>query len=316
MMFRESVLFGRRRSIAATAAGVLALLLSAAPGAAASSAAQPAPAASLPEKQSVQVFGQTIRYFDVGQGPVIVMLHGLGSHADIDWGQVMPVLARTHRVLALDQVGFGSSAKPLIGYHIQTWVDFLAEFLRIEKVDHFALAGESLGGWIAAQYTIEALSGSSQMARPDHLILSDAAGLPMQLDSSVLGGLQPASLEDMRTSLKNVFYSPAFSTDEAVRAAFTSKLAQGDGYTVHATLESMMRSQEFVDDKLSAITIPTLVVWGANDRLLPVEAGQKYAEGIAGARLVVVPECGHAPAVEKPQAYLAAGLPFLGAGHP
>ena len=63
--------------------------------------------------------------------------------------------------------------------------------------------------------------------------------------------------------------------------------------------------------RLGAITIPTLVVWGGNDELVPLELGRGYAAGIAGVKLVIVPECGHAPSVEKPKEFLAAALPFL-----
>jgi hypothetical protein len=72
--------------------------------------------------QSIQVFGQTIRYHDLGSGPVLVLLHGLASSALLDWGKVMPSLAATHRVLAMDQIGYGSSARLTVEFRIQTYV--------------------------------------------------------------------------------------------------------------------------------------------------------------------------------------------------
>ena len=108
----------------------------------------------LPAQQTVTLFGQRIQYYDVGSGPAIVLLHGLGSSAKGDWGRCIMPLAERHRVLALDQLGFGASDKPFIDYGIQTWVDFLGEFLREKKVGQFTLAGESLGGWVAAKYAI------------------------------------------------------------------------------------------------------------------------------------------------------------------
>jgi pimeloyl-ACP methyl ester carboxylesterase len=84
----------------------------------------------------VLVFGQKIAYYDMGTGPTIVLVHGFGSQARFDWGNVLLPLSAHHRVLALDQIGWGHSDKPAIDYSIQTFVDFLGEFLRVMKVEH------------------------------------------------------------------------------------------------------------------------------------------------------------------------------------
>src|SRR6266852_2645561 len=104
-----------------------------------------APAAQ-PEEKSIAVFGQTIHYWDVGSGPVVVLVHGLGSRKEGDWGRVVAPLSQKYRVVAPDQIGFGQSDKPLIDYSIQTYVDFLNEFLHQLKIEKASLVGESLGG--------------------------------------------------------------------------------------------------------------------------------------------------------------------------
>src|ERR1700675_1953172 len=86
-------------------------------------------AAGRPEEKTVAVFGQTIHYWDVGSGPVVVLVHGLGSRKEGDWGRVVAPLSQKYRVVAPDQIGFGKSDKPVIDYSIQTYVDFLNEFL-------------------------------------------------------------------------------------------------------------------------------------------------------------------------------------------
>ena len=152
----------------------------------ASLAAQPiapliVPESQLPAKHSIAVFGQKIMYYDMGSGPVIVLVHGFGSEARFDWGNVLTPLAAYHRVIALDQIGFGASDKPFIDYSVQTYVDFLGEFLRRMHIREFTLAGESLGGWISALYTIESLApantGPDALPNPKRLILEDAAGI-------------------------------------------------------------------------------------------------------------------------------------------
>jgi len=83
--------------------------------------------AGQPTDKTIVVFGQSIHYWDVGSGPVVVLVHGLGSRKE-DWLPVLEPLAQKYRLLVPDQVGFGKSDKPLLDYSVQTYVDFLNEF--------------------------------------------------------------------------------------------------------------------------------------------------------------------------------------------
>src|SRR2546427_71273 len=127
-----------------------------------------------PPDKTIAVFGQTIHYFDIGSGPVVVLLHGLGSRKD-DWLPVLEPMAQKYRLLVPDQVGFGKSDKPLLDYSVQTYVDFLNEFLRQLKVEKVSLVGESLGGWISALYAVE-LADGAHLIPMEKLVLVDAAG--------------------------------------------------------------------------------------------------------------------------------------------
>jgi triacylglycerol lipase len=273
----------------------------------------------LPPPQVTVLFGQKIQYYDVGAGPTVVLLHGMGSSAKGDWGHCIIALAAHHRVLAPDQLGFGGSDKPFIDYGIQTWVDFLGEFLRERKPGDFALVGESLGGWIAAQYAIQSLGSapppgpSFALPKPSRLILADAAGhlgLAKKLSG---GGGSVSSLAGSKALLGVVFHGAAWRTDDAVRANYAWSMGKGDTWTIHSFSSNPAIQAEAVDDKLGGITIPTLVIWGAQDGLVPLEDGRDFAARIAGARLVVIPDCGHAPCIENPEAFLAAAQPFLDA---
>jgi pimeloyl-ACP methyl ester carboxylesterase len=282
--------------------------------------AAPAADAPLPPQRTALVFGQTIRYYDVGRGPTVVLLHGLGSSAEGDWGRIIGPLSAHYRVLAPDQLGFGNSAKPLIDYRIQTWVDFLGEFLRERKVGPFALAGESLGGWIAAQYAIQALAGEAAgpsflLPKPDRLILCDAAGhRPGAAPPAGSGPEDTSSLVGCRNLLAAIFHGPSWRTDDSVRAFFVHSLAKGDGYTIHSVMTNPALAGEYVDGKLGGVRTPALVVWGAEDGLVPLADGRDYAAKIPGARLVVIPDAGHAACIEQPAAFLAAVEPFLAGG--
>ena len=265
-----------------------------------------------PEEKTIPVFGQTIHYWDVGSGPVVVLVHGLGSRKEGDWLPVIAPLSRKYRLLVPDQIGFGKSDKPLIDYKIQTYVDFLNEFLHELKVEKASLIGESLGGWISAQYVSE-ISTDKHMIAVDKLVLVDAAGLRQE---KPIPDLNPSTLAGMRKLMESVFYDTSWLTDDVLHKIFADKLATHDGYTVHSILSNPTLPSERLDGKLAEIHVPTLVVWGKQDALLPIDSGERYAAGIPGARLVSFDKCGHVPPVEKTADFVAAVTAFLDGATP
>jgi triacylglycerol lipase len=262
-----------------------------------------------PPDKTITVFGQSIHYFDMGSGPVVVLLHGLGSRKE-DWLPVLEPMAQKYRLLVPDQIGFGRSDKPLLDYSIQTYVDFLNEFLRQLKVEKASLVGESLGGWIAGLYVAE-MGGGAHMIPVEKLVLVDAAGLKQD---KPIPDLNPSSLAAMRGLMEAVFYDTSWLNEDALRKTFTDKLATKDGYTIRSLLGNPGLGTERLDDRLGSIKVPTLVTWGKQDKLLPIGAGERYAAGIAGAKLVSFEKCGHVPPVEKTEEFLAAVVAFLGSG--
>jgi pimeloyl-ACP methyl ester carboxylesterase len=269
--------------------------------------------------KSTQVFGQTIRYYDVGSstGPALVLLHGAPGNALLSWGKVIEPLAAKHRVLAMDQIGFGASDKPGIDYRVQTYVDFLAEFLRQQQIGDFILVGVSFGGWVAAQYTVQSLqtesaaSHAGKLPAPKKLILCDSGGLSLKLPPQFLDNLVPGSLAAQEASMRALVYDQSLVTDEAVRDLFISTMAADGGGTIRSIMNSLASSTEWIDGKLAAITIPTLLVWGVEDHIVPIERGIQLAAGIPNARLETIEKCGHAPMVEKPGEFLAVVDSFL-----
>jgi pimeloyl-ACP methyl ester carboxylesterase len=272
-------------------------------------------AADLPDQKTVTVFGQKIAYYEVGNGPTVVLLHGFATSAAGDWGTCIVPIAAHHHVIAPDQLGFGASDKPLIDYGIQTWVDMLGEFIRVMKVSKFTLVGESLGGWIAAQYAIQAEGPAPPagtgfaLVPPTRLILVDAAGHRHLAEQMSSGG--GASLEGAKFLLSSIYFDPARSSEDAVRTKFTQILGKGDGWTIHSLMSNKGVVAESIDDKVSSIAIPTLVIWGGEDRLVPLDDGRDFAQKIKGGRLVVIPKSGHAPEIEQTDEFLAAALPFI-----
>ena len=259
-----------------------------------------------PAETSVTVFGARLHYVDAGSGSVVVLLHGLADDVGV-WESVMPALAAKHRVIALDQIGFGRSDKPLLGYRAGTFVDFLDGFLNELKIDRASLVGNSLGGWIAADFAL------THPERIDRLVLCDAAGyaaVPKTMDPRALNALRLASREDIRYLGPLTFHNKRFYED--VDLAFKQRVTAGDNYTVNQLLDSMIRGEDVLDGRLGAIHKPTLIVWGREDKLIPLNFAERFHKEITGSRLEVIDDCGHMPHVECADKFNHALLKFFG----
>ena len=259
-----------------------------------------------PAGNSVRVFGANLHYVDAGSGSVVVLLHGLADDVGV-WESVMPALAAKHRVIALDQIGFGRSDKPLLGYRAGTFVDFLDGFLNELKIDRASLVGNSLGGWIAANFAL------AHPERIDRLVLCDAAGyaaVPKTMDPRALNALRLASREDIRYLGPLTFHNKRFYED--VDLAFKQRVTAGDNYTVNQLLDSMISGEDVLDGRLGAIHKPTLIVWGREDKLIPLNFAERFHKEITGSRLEVIDDCGHMPHVECADKFNHALLKFFG----
>jgi pimeloyl-ACP methyl ester carboxylesterase len=269
-------------------------------------AAQATAQATAPAAKEILIFGQRIHYVEAGSGPAVILLHGLGGSTEV-WANNMAPLAAQFRVIALDQIGFGKSAKPLVNYRIRTYVDFLDQFCRQLKIERASLVGNSMGGWIAAAFT------AVFPDRVDKLVLVDAAGYtpPKTLDMRTLFALNPTTREGMKLLSAKVFYNKLFQTDAMIEQAMAARLAAGDGYTINSITESIIRGEDFLDDTVKTIKRPTLIVWGREDGLTPLVDGERFNKDIAGSKLVVFDECGHVPNIEKASQFNAAVIKFL-----
>lgn len=263
--------------------------------------------AGLPPPKETTVFGQKIQYVDVGSGPVVVLLHGLGGNS-LNWAFNFAALSQKFRVIAPDQIGFGRSDKPLINYRVQTYADFLDKFLEGLNVERASLVGNSMGGWVAALYALK------YPKRVERLVLVDAAGFapPKEFDLSTLSGLNPSTREQTRYLMNLVFFNPAFKSEANVDLTLAARISAGDGYTIQSLVESIYRNEDMLDGKLAGVKAPTLIIWGREDGLTPLaREGEKYRKEMPSAQFVVFDSCGHVPQVEKAAEFNAAVLKFL-----
>src|SRR5262245_36625931 len=257
-------------------------------------------------KQTLSVFGQPIVYYEAGQGRTLVLLAQLGWDSHM-WSQNMPALAEKYHVIAIDLLGTGRSAKPHIEYKMDTWTDFIAEFLRLKGIRKATMIGAVMGGALAVQFAL------------DHPEMSE--GLVCAASNSGPGkhedGRQPAnwpSLTGVKRGLMAWFYDKSLVTDELVRERFEFRLQVDDGYTIERHLSD--HRAPYSVQELLVIRVPALFVWCRQDEVTPLKWGEDYAAAVPGAELAVVDECGHFPNLEKPREFNQAVVNFLEKRHP
>ena len=259
-----------------------------------------------PVDREIAVFGQKIHYVEVGSGPPLILLHGLGGSTQ-NWALNFGPLSKVFHVIIPDQIGFGTSDKPLINYRIATYVDFLDQFCKQLKIERATLVGGSMGGWVAAAFTI------AFPDRVDRLVLVDAAGYapPVNFDYRTLYGLNPSSREGMKQLAGRIFFNKAFATDQVMDQFMVQRIGAGDGYTINMIIASIIRGEDSLDNRVEDIKQLTLIVWGREDGLIPLSDGQRFKKEIPNSTLVVIEQCGHVPNFEKAAEFNMALLKFL-----
>jgi 2-hydroxy-6-oxonona-2,4-dienedioate hydrolase len=269
--------------------------------------------AQAPVPKTVEVFGQKIHYLEAGAGPNVILLHGLGGDAS-NWASNIPTLAKSFHVFVPDQIGFGESDKPMINYRVATLVDFLDGFCKRLAIAKVSVVGNSLGGWTAMAFTL---------AHPDkveRMVLVDSAGYSFERvggpkpTREMMQTLNPSTVAGTKALLGVVLANKAMITDPLAEQFFAGHLRHGDGYTIERFIDSLLRGEDFVDGKLGAIKVPTLVVWGREDALTPLAGGKMLAADITGSETVILDHCGHIPQIECAAPFNAALLKFLTAG--
>ena len=275
------------------------------------------------EKHNVEIDGLPIRYLSAGEGSPMVLLHGAGDNA-LDWWWVMPALAATHQVYAPDLPGSPDSARPTADYSPAFFERFVASFVDALDIGRATFVGNSLGGFIALSLAL------SEPARVTALVLVDSAGLGRAVNpvftSVNVPGLGEAAIPFWRTPVGAhqrawgrtalLFAHPPGSVPREWLAE-QCRLALWPGYleahlSVLRTLVSPLGQREVLVDRLSLLKVPTLVVWGARDRVFPESQAREAVARLQEGSLALVPDCGHMPHVECPDRFLAALGGFIG----
>jgi pimeloyl-ACP methyl ester carboxylesterase len=259
----------------------------------------------LPPQQTVAVHGQKIAYYQAGKGSAVILIHGLGADSR-HWAANIDALSQNFRVIALDQIGYGQSEKPLMRYTVENFSDYLQGFLQALKISKASLVGNSLGGWVALDFTLR----HSQMV--EKLVLVDAAGLrPTAALKVPAGGGKTLSPLNTHWFFDLMEANKEWATTDLGPNAFERHVQNGDSYTVASSVAEMIAGRDFEDQKLGKVRVPTLIIWGRDDVLIPLPMGEKLHQGIAGSQMVVIDGTGHIPMVSKPAEFNEAVRKFL-----
>jgi pimeloyl-ACP methyl ester carboxylesterase len=227
-----------------------------------------------------------VHYFEGGSGDPVVLVHGLGGRAE-DWANLMPLLVRDHhRIYALDLPGYGRSAWPRnASYSIAEESRAVEAFMDQLRLAHTDLAGWSMGGWIAMQVALD------QPQRIRRLIIFDSAGITFNLNwnTALFEPDTPLKLHDLDDLL---WPTPAPPVPGFIQHAIFRYVAQ-HGWVVRRNMESMLTGKALLDNRLGALKMPMLIVWGQQDHLIPVSVGEQIHRDVPQSEMEVFVGCGH-----------------------
>lgn len=268
----------------------------------------------------VKVNGYNIHYQDRGQGDTIILMHGIFASLQT-WDGWIEELAKTHRVIALDMPGFGLTGAPenLDDFNEEHALDAFEGFVDKLNLSHVSLAGNSLGGYIAARYA------ARHPNRVDKLILLDPFGYPQDTPWILsVGTFAPIAFVGN-------YIQPAWAVALSVNWVY------GDSDRIHAedymryvhmnlrpgakplyvkTLKMIeARAENFDPPPFHRISADTLIMWGEEDSWVPLELADKWMKDIPHAKLVVYPSAGHIPMEELPEETAKDAVLFFNASH-
>jgi 2-hydroxy-6-oxonona-2,4-dienedioate hydrolase len=264
-----------------------------------------------PAAKDATVFGYRMHYLEAGRGEPVILLHGSGGEG-ARWMPQIKALSADFHVIAIDQIGFGQSDKPLTTYHSGVFAGFVVGFMKAIGAPRATLMGQSLGAAVALDLAVH---------HPDmvqRLVLVDGGGFRSPGDRPRTATpdwhsrqiANAGTLEESREYLEKLYYDHKFVTDELVEHNLNLRLRSG--YTAESMQTAADRGLGGVTEaEVNAIAAPTLVVWGANDPLSSLATADKLNAAIKGSRKVVFDQAGHYPFLEHAEKFNSLVLEFL-----
>ena len=273
--------------------------------------------ATLETDHFLQVSDFRTHYQRAGNGPPLILIHGLGGSLRW-WRPNIGAMAAIRTVYAVDLPGHGLSDKPPISYGLPLARSFLLNFMATTGLASADLMGHSAGGLIALDFAL------SYPDRVGKLVLVDSAGLGRSVAAflklmtlPVVGELlaRPRRIF-LRGLLRRLFYDRSLATPELLEELRQERSAPGFRQALLSALRSGvdiggMKTRFSMAAKAPQLKAPTLILWGEEDRILPVSHARAAAQLLRGSRLHIFPRCGHAPNLERPEEFNQIVTDFL-----
>jgi pimeloyl-ACP methyl ester carboxylesterase len=271
-----------------------------------------------PPSDFIDVGGQLVHLRDVGprdDPEPLVLLHGTSASLHT-WEGWVKAIGPQRRIITLDLPGFGLTGPAIDGdYRGDAYARFVLKLLDQLKVQRFAMGGNSLGGEVAWR------TAAMAPERVTRLILVDAAGPDFESESVPIGFLAaripllnrafewvlPRPM--VMASLRNVYGNPSRVTDALVERYYQLTLREGNRRALVQQLQQNRRGQHA--ERIATLKLPTLILWGGRDRLVPPSVGKQFQKDIAGSERVVFDDLGHVPHEEDPERSVAPVRAFL-----
>jgi pimeloyl-ACP methyl ester carboxylesterase len=251
--------------------------------------------------------GYKLHYFEAlpgngGGGTPLVLVHGLGARGE-DWSAMIPALAaQGFHVYAPDLLGYGRSPKPDVDYSISLEEQTVAQFMQAVHVPRADVGGWSMGGWIVMKLALD----HPEMV--DRLLIYDSAGVyfPATWEPELFTPADVIGVKKLMGILTPKPRSlPKFAAEAALR-----KLA-GNAWVLRRSMASMRSGRDLLDFRLYQISQPMLIVWGAQDELIPLSAGEAIHKSVPQSVLNIVEGCGHLAPAECPRPVIEGTVDFL-----
>ena len=260
----------------------------------------------------LELNGDRVAYLDVGQGSAVLLIHGMGGSSQT-WREVVPHLATRHRVIAPDLLGHGQSDKPRADYSLGAFAVWLRDLLNELGISRVTLVGHSLGGGVAMQFAHQ------HPEYVERLVLISSGGLGPELGRTlrlmsapgaefVLPIIAPQKVVAAGERLRGWLASAGVRSAQADET-WNAYISLADPKTRTAFLRTLRSVVDYRGQAVSAFNkmhftagLPTLLIWGAQDRLIPAAHGRDAHEALPGSTLVTLEGVGHFPQVEAPLA--------------
>ncbi len=277
--------------------------------------------------EEVLIHGQRVRFRTAGEGPVLVLIHGIAGSSQT-WDDVIPSLARDHTVIAPDMLGHGESAKPRGDYSLGAHASGLRDLLAVLGHDRASIVGHSLGGGVAMVFAYQFPE------RAERLVLVGSGGLGPEVSIAI----RAASLPGSELVLPILASTPILRVGGAVAGVMgklglragpdVEEIARGFAsfgdwearrafvHTVRAVVDPDGQRVDARDRLYLAEGMPTLFVWGERDRIIPVRHGREAHDLVPGSRLAIFERAGHFPHRDDPMRFVEVLRDFMEATEP